>query len=514
MFGIKRLHLFVLQSFIPIFLMTFFISNFILVMQLVWRVAEYIIGKGIELTAYLEFLLYASATMVPLSLPLAVLLASLMTFGNFGEKLELLSMKSAGISLYNIMRPLIVLMVLLSAFSFVFQDKVLPVVQMKLQSLTVSMQQKSPALSIPQGAFYSDIEGMTIYVKEKDTKKKMLKDIMIYDFSQGFDNAAVTLADSGLLRLTEDKLNLVLTLYHGEGFSNFDKQQAATRDIPYRRESFREKEIIVPFDNNFNRIDESQFQSSHLSKKNDELRQIIDSVGSLLDSTKLKKKVQYTEKHFMGRNVQNKRELISRDSIDRATEAPLFNPNIDSLFLTLNKAQADIILDKALKKVNTVKSEFEYQEIALSREHYQFRRSGVEYYRRYALSIACLVFFFIGAPLGAIIRKGGIGMPAVVSVVLFIAYYLVDTAGQKLVRNGSWDAMYGMFLSTAALLPLGIFLTYKSANDSAIFNLDSYIHFFKRIFNIKFTYRYLRYVFKVALKNKHYAKRNKIKQHR
>ncbi len=514
MFGIKRLHLFVLQSFIPIFLMTFFISNFILVMQLVWRVAEYIIGKGIELTAYLEFLLYASATMVPLSLPLAVLLASLMTFGNFGEKLELLSMKSAGISLYNIMRPLIVLMVLLSAFSFVFQDKVLPVVQIKLQSLTVSMQQKSPALSIPQGAFYSDIDGMTIYVKEKDTKKKMLKDIMIYDFSQGFDNAAVTLADSGFLRLTEDKLNLVMTLYHGEGFSNFDKQQAATRDIPYRRESFREKEIIIPFDNNFNRIDESQFQSSHLSKKNDELRQIIDSVGSLLDSTKIKKKIQYTEKHFMGRNTENKRELISRDSIVRAAETPLFNPDTDSLFLTLTKAQADIILDKALKKVNTVKSEFEYQEIALSREHYQFRRSGIEYYRRYALSVACLVFFFIGAPLGAIIRKGGIGMPAVVSVVLFIAYYMIDAAGQKLVNNGSWEAPYGMFLSTAALLPLGIFLTYKSANDSAIFNLDSYISFFKRIFNIKFTYRYLRYVFRIALKKKYYARKNKIKQYR
>lgn len=160
MFRIKRLHLFVLQSFFPIFLMTFLISNFILVMQLVWRVAEYIVGKGIEFTAYLEFLLYAAATMVPLSLPLAVLLASLMTFGNFGEKLELLAMKSAGISLYNIMRPLIVLMILLSVFSFVFQDRILPVAQMKLQSLTVSMQQKSPALSIPQGAFYSDIEGI------------------------------------------------------------------------------------------------------------------------------------------------------------------------------------------------------------------------------------------------------------------------------------------------------------------------------------------------------------------
>ncbi len=502
MFRIKRLDTFVLQNFLPTFLMTFLICDFILVMQLIWRVAEDIMGKGIEFYVYLQFFYYASASLLPTTLPLAILLASLMTFGNFGERLELLAMKAAGVSLFNIMRPLIITVAVISVLSFVFQDKYLPKVQLKLNSLMYGMQEKSPAFSIPEGAFYSEIEGMTIYVRSKDMEKKMLKDIMIYDFSDGFEKVSVTLADSGYLHMTEDKCNLVMTLYHGEGFSNFDQETANTKGIPYRREMFRVKEVIIPFDDNFKAMDEERLRSNHMSRNCKELRGDIDSVKAIIDSAYVIKQRRYVEHEYLGRDSRAKHVLLTVDSIKKVSEVGFFDVNVDSMYLSLSDEVAADIIEKAQKRVESAKNDFEFQESSLSRENYKYRRSGIEYYKKYSLSIACLVFFFIGAPLGAIIRKGGIGMPAVVSVVLFIIYYLIDTAGQKLVKSGEWTAIMGMSLSTAVLFPLGIFLTYKSVNDSAIFSADTYIAAIKRFCRPKLIYRYVRYVIR------YYKKRN------
>ncbi len=492
MFRVKRIHTFVLQSFLPTFVMTFLICDFILVMQLIWRVADQIMGKGIGMSVYLEFIYYASASLLPTTLPLAILLASLMTFGNFGEKLELLAMKAAGISLFNIMSPLIVLIVVISGLSYVFQDRYIPKVQVKFDSLLLGMQQKSPALSIPAGAFYSEIENMTIYVKNKDVEKKLLKDVMIYDFSEGFDKVSVTLADSARLRMTEDKLNLVMTLYHGEGFSNFDQEQAGTQSVPYRRETFRTREVIIPFDDNFSRMDESYFGSSYRSKNSHELRGVIDSLGGIIDSVQAIKQRVYTEQQYLGRIDQPRRTLLTNDSIAQLIGKPVPDAQTDSMFRALPPELSKPLIEEALRRVQTCRSDFEFQEAQLQRENNLFRRSGIEYFKKYFLSIACLVFFFIGAPLGSIIRKGGIGMPAVVSVVLFIVYYIVDTKGQKLVKTGTWDAFYGMALSTAVLLPLGIFLTVKSIKDSAIFNWDSYVAVFKKYTRFKVIGRYFR----------------------
>lgn len=496
MFRVKRLHTFVLQHFLLIFLMTFLICNFILVMQLLWRVSEQIMGKGIGISVYLEFFYYASAQLLPTTLPLAILLASLMTFGNFGERLELLAMKAAGVSLFNIMKPLIILVSLVACGSFFFQDKYLPTAQVKMQSLIASIQQKSPTLSIPEGAFYSEIEDMTIYVKNKDIKKGLLLDIMIYDFTEGFENVSVTLADSGRLRMTEDKLNLVLTLYHGEGFSNFDKEQANTAGIPYRREMFRTKELIIPFDANFTRVDESAYDNSHISMNTQQLRHIIDSVGHRIDSIEIKKQTQFTNRYFMGRDATAERNLLSVDSIIKVAKTPVVNPNIDSTYRSLSSTQSHLIVDKAIRRLESARSDFEYLKASLQRDNFRFRQSNIEYYKKFSLSLACIIFFFIGAPLGAIIRKGGIGMPAVVSVILFIGYYLIDTAGQKLVKSGEWEAIYGMSLSSAVLLPLGIFLTVKAVNDSTLFNMESYLSVIKKILNIKILLRYLRIAFK------------------
>jgi lipopolysaccharide export system permease protein len=490
MLGIKRLHTYVLTSFLPVFFMTFMISNFILVMQSLWRYIEYLVGKGLDMAIFAKFVWYESLYLVPMSLPLAVLLASLMTFGNFGEKLELLAMKAAGISLFKIMKPLIVLMVFISIGAFYFQDRAMPKVQVKLMTLLASFKQKSPELSIPVGAFYSEIPGITLYVRSKDVEKKLLNDIVIYDFSQGYENAAVTLADYATLKFTDDKMNLIFTLHNGEGFSNFSNQQAPSANIPYRRESFRTKQIIMDYDGNFNMVNESNFSSMHFSKNTKQLSVIIDSVGTILDSLALKTEESFTQRKYMGRDIVNGRKLLSVETIKKMSPVKPFYPKMDSLIRSLNKESMRAVAQRAIASVANTRNDLEYKQIAVANETYQFRRSSIEFHRKFTLSIACLIFFFIGAPLGAIIRKGGIGLPAVISVLLFIFYYMIDVAGYKMARDGLWEPVLGGWISSAILFPLGLFLTYKAVKDSQILNGDAYILFIKTWLNPKRMYKH------------------------
>jgi len=459
--------------------MTFMVSNFILVMQLLWRNVEYIVGKGIDFSVFAEFYWYAALSLVPMSLPLAVLLASLMTFGNFGERLELLAMKSAGISLFRIMKPLIILITFISIGAFYFQDKAAPKVQVKLMSLLLSFKQKSPELSIPEGAFYSEINGITIYVKKKDNEKKLLKDIMIYDFSKGYDNAAVTLAKTGRLRFTQDKKNLVLTLSDGEGFSNFDNQQPVSAGIPYRREMFSKKEMILDFDGNFTRVDESNFSSLHYNKNTRQLSVIIDSIREILDSLDVRNQEAYTKTKYFNRQVQPDYRLVSPNAVLKTSKVKPFFPNVDSLLNSENRDDMKAAIERARRRVAEIRADLEFKQITEANETYQFRKSSTEFHRKFTLSFACLIFFFIGAPLGAIIRKGGIGLPAVVSVILFIIYYMIDITGYKLARDGVWNPVLGGWISSAAMLPLGLFLTWKSVNDSVILNGEAYVIFYK-----------------------------------
>jgi len=490
MLGIKRLHTYVLTSFLPVFFMTFMISNFILVMQSLWRYIEYLVGKGLDMAVFGKFVWYASLSLVPMSLPLAVLLASLMTFGNFGEKLELLAMKAAGISLFKIMKPLIVLMVFISIGAFYFQDRAMPVVQVKLMTLLASFKQKSPELSIPEGAFYSEIPGITLYVRSKDVEKKLLKDIVIYDFSQGYENAAVTLADYATLKFTDDKMNLIFTLHNGEGFSNFSNQMSNSANIPYRRESFRTKQIVMDYDGNFNMVDESNFTSMHFSKNTKELSIIIDSVGGILDSLAKKTEESFTQRKYMGRDLNNGRKLLSIEEIKKMSPVKPFYPKMDSLIRSLSKESMRGVAQRAIASVANTRNDLEYKQIAVANETYQFRRSSIEFHRKFTLSIACLIFFFIGAPLGAIIRKGGIGLPAVISVLLFIFYYMIDVAGYKMARDGLWEPVLGGWISSAVLFPLGLFLTYKAVKDSQILNGDAYLIFIKTWLNPKRMYKH------------------------
>lgn len=410
--------------------------------------------------------------MIPLSLPLAILLASLMTFGNLGERFELLAMKSAGISLFRIMRSLFVFIFFICIGAFFFSNNVIPVVQMKMWTLMISVQQKSPELDIPIGEFYSGVNGLHFYVRGKDHKTKVLKDVMIYDFSNGFNNASVTTADSARIQLTADKKNLMLTLYNGESFENLKKQELGLRSksIPYRRETFVKKEVLVDFDANFNRMDESMMQDQHISKDIVRLTNDIDS--SLLVRDSLQQN--FTREMVTTRYYHN----VYEEEFELDELTPVFP---DSLLLAMSQSDLKLTVNNALMTVKSTKNEVQYNHIIISDVDRYVIQHSVEWHRKFTLSFACLIFFFIGAPLGAIIRKGGLGMPVVVSVALFIIYYIIDTTGQKMAREGIWETWQGMWLSSAVLLPVGIFLTYKAATDSALFKSEAYAIFFNQV---------------------------------
>lgn len=472
-FRLKKLDVYMLKNFLGLFLMTFFICAFILLMQFMWMHVKDLVGKGIELSILAEFFIYAFCTVVPLALPLAILLASLMSFGNLGERFELTAMKSAGISLFRIMRPLIVAVGLVSCGAFFFSNNVLPVSQTKLWALIFSLRQKSPEMEIPEGEFYAGIPGYNIFVDHKDHQTAMLYDMMIYDYSEGFQNAKLMVADSGRLYFTADKKYLILKLYSGESFENLDQQQAKATDtkkrIPYRRETYSMKSIMINFSTEFERLDESILQDQHVSKNVVQLVESIDSVRVLAHERSR------TQSEDMLNNKYFARDRKSPRVLDPLVEETKDNYDIDSLYLTLpprNRVQA---MQVALDKAKAMADQFEYNAIMLDEFKRYVRKHEVELHRKFTLAFACLIFFFIGAPLGAIIRKGGMGAPVVISVVMFIIYYIIDNTGYKMAREALWPCWAGMWLSSFVLLPIGVFLTYKATHDSALFNPEAWI---------------------------------------
>ena len=441
MFRIKRLYLFILKTFLPLFFMTFAICLFIVLMQFLWRHIKDLVGKGIEIELLAELFFYAALSMVPLALPLAILLASLMTFGNLGERLELLSIKASGVSLIKMMRPLIITIVIISVAAFFFQNDVLPKTQIKLYSLLYSMKQKSPELEIPEGVFYDQIKGYNLYVKQKDRETGILRDIIIYDISDGFENAMIILADSGRLKFTDDKKYLFLTLYGGESFENLKDQRGATGSVPYRREVFSFKDILIPFDAGFNRMDESSMADQHIGKNITKLKSSIDSMTLKVDSigmdigNDLKRSGYY--------NLTNRPSL----SIAPPQHNPIRDFDIDEVYASAPIQQRENWLNRALTRARNVKQEYEFKSYNADAQKGMIRRHEIEMHKKFTLSFACLIFFFIGAPLGAIIRKGGLGTPIVISVFLFIFYYIIDNSGYKMARDGAWPVWEGIWLS-------------------------------------------------------------------
>lgn len=484
MIRVKRLYRYMLRSYVPLLLMTFFICLFIVLMQFLWRYIDDLVGKGLSIDVIGELFFYAALTMVPMALPLAILLASLMIFGNLGEKFELTAMKASGISLLKVMSPLIILISFIAVGAFFFQNNVLPVAQTKMWTLLYSMRQKSPELEIPQGVFYTQIPGYNFYVESKDRDSGTLFNMMIYDVSRGFDNARVILADSGHLKSADDKAHLFLQLYNGEQFENLPQNGAYSQSSqPYRSENFDLKEILLAFDANFTRMDEAGMRNQYVGKNMTQLQATIDSVGLRVDSIGAVYAKEIKERPYINVTpVSTVRSLNGKEQEVRIPypAASVRSYNIDSVFYAdLHRTRN--YLTGAIGRVQTIKQEYEFRSFVMEEDRATIRRHGIEMHRKFTLSFACLVFFFIGAPLGAIIRKGGIGTPLVISVLLFIFYYIIDNTGFKFARDGKMAVWEGVWLSSFVLLPLGVFLTYKAMRDSAVLNGDAYKNFFRRL---------------------------------
>jgi lipopolysaccharide export system permease protein len=476
---IKKLDIFVLKSFLLLFSGTFFICLFIFMMQFLWRYVDELVGKGLEIGVLAQFFFYSGITLIPVSLPLAILLAALMTFGNFGEKFELLSMKAAGIPLLRIIRPLIIFCVMLCGMSFYFQNVVAPKAQTKLWTLLVSMKQTSPELDIPEGVFYSDIEGYNIYVKKKDRETGIMKDLLIYNFSEGFENAHIIWASEGSMEMTEDKQHLFLHLYNGEQFENLKSQSIDSKNVPYRRETFREKHIVIEFDGGFNMIDGSFLSERHDTKNMNQISHSIDSLTFRADS------IGRATFKDTKRTTYREYTVTQRDSVKMTSgEIPAII-NVDSLFQAYTLAEKEKALKSASDRLNTLTSDWKIKEMQMSDADKNIRRHQSTWHQRITLSLSCLIFFFIGAPLGAIIRKGGLGLPVVISVIIFVLYYIIDSGSTRVARSGEMNIILGTWMSTLVLAPIGAFFTYKSNKDSVVFNLEVYTGFFRWLFGLR-----------------------------
>jgi lipopolysaccharide export system permease protein len=463
--------------------MTFCICLFIVIMQFLWRYIDELVGKGLSIDLIAELFFHAALSLLPLALPLSILLAALMTFGDLGEHIELTALKSSGISLTTIMKPIAILMVFVAIGAFFFMNNALPKSQVKMWTLLFSMRQTSPTLDIPEGTVYSQIPGYNIYVKRKDKERDMLYNMLIYDVSVGTMYPRIVAADSGRLSMTEDKQHLVLTLYKGAWYEEM-KGGGGVSGMSgelYRRETFHDKEIMIPYDANFTRMDDETMKSQYVGKNITELQQTIDSVRLKVDSAASLIVENLRHQPICGVPVVRS---IFKDGVnvkEPVKEVKLDKPvNLNDLIKGLSESEQQLLVNQALMRTNTAMQDLQFQGYSVNDDNYVIRRHQIELMKKFTLSLACLIFFFIGAPLGAIIRKGGLGMPIVISVILFIVYYIIDNMGYKLARDGRWPVWQGMWLSSAVLLPLGIFLTKKAVNDSAVFNPDAWLNVLRR----------------------------------
>ncbi len=477
MAGLKKLDKFVLNNYLWLFCATFFICLFICVMQFLWRYVEDLAGKGLSMEVLFEFFFWASVVMVPMAFPLAILLAALICFGNLGERFELTAMKAAGISLMRIMAPLAVTSLLMAAVSFYFQNDTAPKGQIKMWTLLLSIKQTSPEVDIPEGAFYDQIPGYNLYVKHKNPKTGMLYDVMIYSFANGFADARVIRSDSAQLTVTADKKFLVLDLFHGEMFENLQSQtNAMLRDVPYRREIFRHKVSLIDFNSGFEKMDEGFMSRQYMSKNLKQLDESIDSLNQCVDS------MGYALYNLSRTTTYSFPRLGRSDSaMLRSVKVEWLDP--DSVFRVSTATGQRNYVAGALTSTQGLNWELRGTNL-IDTQRFLWRHE-IEWHKKFALSLACIIFFFIGAPLGSIIRKGGIGTPMVVSVLFFVIYFIIDTTGQKMAKEGIWPVWLGVWLSTFVLMPVACFLTYMANRDSTVFNADLYKSAFRRLLGLR-----------------------------
>ena len=480
MLRVKKLDIFIAKQFGLLFAGTFFISLFVLMMQFLWKYVDDLIGKGLSMEVLAQFFGYMSLMLIPQALPLAILLASLMTYGNLGESSELTAIKASGISLIQSFRSLIVIVLLITGASFYFENNIGPNSQMHLAQLMLSMKQKSPELEIPEGVFYDGIPQTNIYVEKKDLKTGHLYDVMVYRQTESYEDQAIILADSGMLQSTADKKHLQMTMWNGEWFENMrNNSMGENANVPYRRESFSRKRIIIDFDGDFSLTDASVFGNDARTKSLERIQTDLDSLNHTYDSIgnayyKSAKQLFYPTP-----------KLDRQQATVAMKQARKQNFNIDTIFAHQTTDNKKMAVEQALQQVNMETSDLEFKSMVTTDGDRIIRQHKIEMINKFTVALSCLIFFFIGAPLGAIIRKGGLGVPIITSVVVFIIYYILDNTGYRMARQGSWTIWFGKGLSPAVLIPTAIFITYKANNDSTVFNFDVYKEAFRKMFGLR-----------------------------
>ena len=469
MFRIKKLDIFIAKQFGLLFLAAFVICQFVLMMQFLWRYVDELIGKGLSMDVLAQFFWYMGIMLMPQAFPLAILLSSLITFGNLGESSELTAIKAAGISLMQAMRSLIVITVATACVSFYFQEVIGPRAFISFQQLLISMKQTNPEVEIPEGIFYAGIPNCNLYVQKKDMDRGVLYGIMIYRMNGGYEDAAVILADSGRIQTTAEKKHLLLTLWSGEWFENMRQSgMGVNANVPYRRETFSTKKILLDFDSGFNMAEMGEISTDARSKGLSRIVHDLDSIREFNDSVGHQNYREAQQLTF------SRPPLLKDDSARVYKEVAGKSELFDSLYQKQSAEQKQRIVTQAMNDLQMTLNNMDYKaewSYWLNRDE---RMHVMEAINKFTLSLSCIIFFFIGAPLGAIIRKGGLGVPVIISVIVFIVFYILDNTGMRMARIDEWTVWFGKLLGTAVLTPIAVFFTYKANKDSTVFNMDLY----------------------------------------
>ena len=467
----KKLDQFILKSFIGPFVAILLVVVFILMMQFLWLYIDELVGKGLSFKVILEFLGWGAATLLPLSLPLATLLASMMTLGTLGENNELLAIKAAGISLQRVLVPLCGACIVISIGAFFISNDLIPVAYNNIYTLRDDIGKTKEEIKIPTRTFYNGIEGYILRVNERNDETGIMHGVMVYNHTKNKGNTSLTLADSAQMKMSKDKSYLTFVMYNGSNYEETNTKKYRDTTLQMQKIDFDKQSLVIPLENYaFQKSDSSRFNDQVKSMNLKQLNHSQDSIGEL--------------------NAAGKQENINSMSKARTLR---FNSQLDTTckattaFMPENLNTWEDIEDeiKAVEKAKKNAEELQSSITSYSRERYHhtfiLRLIDIEILKKFALSIACFIFFFIGAPLGALIRKGGLGTPAIISVLFFVAYWVIDISGTKLARDGAVGPFHGVFFSSYVLLPTGLYLTWKAINDSAIFNMDGIKNGFRKL---------------------------------
>ena len=484
---------YILRTFIPLFVMSFAVCWFIVVMQFLWRYIDELVGKGLSGFMLLKIIFYAALSFIPMSLPLGILLASLMTLGNLGERLELLALKASGIRLYRIIRPIMLLVLAMACGLFYFQNDLMIRAQVRMWTLVITAKYAAPEMEITPGVFYTGIPGYSLYAKDRDAGTGLMHRMMVYDMSRGYLNPRIIRADSGRLVMDKSKKFLVLKLYQGQSFENIQTQSynTSTDAVPYMLPHFDYSETFIPFDANIKMQDEGELSSMYVGKNLHQLQRSIDSIRPILDSTRLSyaqvvgaslmeshygtSSYAYPDSATRAQEQVRLAHLEQQTRHSKAEDASLtFTPQDSLQAISMARDKADRVKEEASLYIDTDDAQF-----------YQFRTLHQEWHRKFTFPVSCLIFALIGSSLGAIVRRGGIGMPIIISIFFFVVYFIIDSFGTNMLRNESIPIWLGMWLSNIVLFPVGIFLAYKANQDSSALNVEVYVIFFRKLFGFR-----------------------------